>query len=481
MLCVALAGAAPPAWAEENANEAVTALVYAGNATPTPETTTVGALEAGCPIYTGPNIELYQPDGSLAPSQQVSGKAWTLAGLLGCLQPPIPLAAVTGVTVIGALGPELSGPPESSQLSPADLGSRGLGTQGSDFEDPAEYPVLYNDGTGLIYDRPWRGPGDANADDEVVLTNPSPFEFEVFEGPPLSVSVSASAGTVRAGATISFSAQVSGEPAGSPLDYTWDFDGVAPSSAANAPSVTFASAGRYTVTLQVSDAAGGGGAATIPITVSPGTTTTTKPPTAHATAPTGPQHSSGTQPGATPGSRRSGSATRTTTTSSPAATRPAATAPPTTSGAATTTTSSTVTPATSLTSTATASAGIAGSSGTTTASNATTTATVSSTPAPRHLSTAARRRTPRPGATATRGVIVDGSLIGDLRLVAASISPLVHATATTAASARALRRPAGSSEAATLGTALGAILLFGLGAGRELRAARGRRRSGLHD
>lgn len=78
-------------------------------------------------------------------------------------------------------------------------------------------------------------------------------------------------------------------------------------------------------------------------------------------------------------------------------------------------------------------------------------------------------------------MIVHGRLIGDLRLVAASISPLVHATATTAASARALRRPAGSSEAATLGTALGAILLFGLGAGRELRAAHGRRRSELHD
>lgn len=183
--------------ADQNSDEPVTALVYAaGNAAPLTDATTVGALEAGCPTYSGPNIELYQAGGIAADGQQVSAQAWALGTLLSCLPTPVPLGAVVGVTVLGAEGPELSGPPESSQLSPADLASP------SDFADDAESPVLYSDGSGLIYDRPWRGPGDANAPDQVVEAAPEPFVIQVFEGPALSVSASASVATVAAGGTV---------------------------------------------------------------------------------------------------------------------------------------------------------------------------------------------------------------------------------------------------------------------------------------
>ncbi len=211
---ISLGCLAPLAGADENTSEPLSALVYRpGSALPLSDGTTIGALEASCPTYIGPNIELYQAGGSQAPAQQVNFKqAWSLGGLLGCLPVPVPLSTVTGVTVIGLNGPDLTGPSDRSQLSPSDLASP------SDFADSLESPVVYSDGSGVIYDRPWRGGADTNADDQVVETSPAPFVLEVFEGAPLHVEVSAAPTSLPAGGAVSFNASVSGEPAGSPLE-----------------------------------------------------------------------------------------------------------------------------------------------------------------------------------------------------------------------------------------------------------------------
>ncbi len=101
-------------------------------------------------------------DRARARGQQVTAQAWSLAALSGCLPVPVALGAVTGVTVIGANGPELDA---SSQLTPADLA-----TPASDFANPTESPLIYSDGTGIVYDRPWRGGQDANAADPPAAT-----------------------------------------------------------------------------------------------------------------------------------------------------------------------------------------------------------------------------------------------------------------------------------------------------------------------
>ena len=123
------------------------------------------------------------------------------------------------------------------------------------------------------YDRPWRGGGQGQPDydflDEVQASDndqPLPIAIEVFEGPLLTVTVSASQTTVPVGGTVTFSATVTGQN-GSALSYSWNFDGGAQSSTAANPQVTFGNAGQYDVTVEVTDTAGGGGGAEIPITV----------------------------------------------------------------------------------------------------------------------------------------------------------------------------------------------------------------------
>ena len=76
------------------------------------------------------------------------------------------------------------------------------------------------------YDRPQRNASDLDYLDE--LQQNDPIAIDVFEGPPLTVKASASPTTVTAGATVDFSAAVSGN-SGSALSYTWSFDGGAPS------------------------------------------------------------------------------------------------------------------------------------------------------------------------------------------------------------------------------------------------------------
>ena len=123
--------------------------------------------------------------------------------------------------------------------------------------------MIGNQGTpstvSIQYDRPWRGGNDNNFNDQVTQTSGSPLAIEVFEGPLLTVTPTASATTVPAGSTVSFSATY--EPSNvSGVTYNWSFDGGAANSTASAPTVTFNTGGTYKVTVQVSDDEGGGGA-----------------------------------------------------------------------------------------------------------------------------------------------------------------------------------------------------------------------------
>jgi hypothetical protein len=301
---VVLAGSQAVAVADQN--QTVDATIYQAGGAPT-DRVSLGALEANtaqCPIYKPPNqgeIAMYGQGGKPLTPQAVGNEAWSLATVLGCLQTPVALVDVKGVTVVQSNGvPELS---ESSELSPGDLSPPG------DFATSGEVPLIYSDGTNIFYYRPWRGGADDNASDTVQDGSPQPFAIEVFEGPLLTVTPTASEATVTAGATVTFNANVT--PAGeSGLSYTWGFDGGAQGAQGAtmpAPSATFASAGKYNVTVQVTDDAGGGGGATIPITVNPVSASSPTTPTGGGSgggpsgtgsAPSGPAVSSGTTPGA---------------------------------------------------------------------------------------------------------------------------------------------------------------------------------------
>ncbi len=239
----------------------------------------------------------------------------------------------------------------------------------------------------------------------------------------------------------------------SALSYSWNFDGGAPSSAAPSPQVTFGSAGQYNVTVQVTDTQGGGGVASIPITV--GT------PPAPATgghkqkgagknkkshSPTGPLNSGGypRRRPARPAEERSVDDVRedhddhqldhhhtTTSTSTSTATTPS---PSTASHAST--------------------------------AHRTTTSRKRPTSAPR-----VRPTTPPPQS----GPTVVGLLVSDVTPLPSDVSPLVHTVLAPAATAPPARQAIRASLLPALGAGLAVLLLLGLGAGRELRGRRSRR------
>lgn len=444
-LTLTFGAASAPVRADQDSDQAVTAIVYgAGTTTPVQDTTTIGQLQSGCPTYTGPEIQFYEPGGTLGPPQSLNySETWSLAAVLSCLPRPIPLASVTGLTVVGSGGPELSGPPENSQLSPSDLASP------SDFADPAASPLISSQGSGIVYDRPWRGGGDSNAKDQVFDATPTPFEFEVFQGPLLTVSASASPASAPAGTTITFTAVVTGVPVGAALSYTWNFDGAAADSAQPSPTVVLDTPGTYSVTVQVTDDAGGGGGATIPVTVTgPSTPTTTQ------TTPTrtGPTTSGGHQPRHPAGrskTRASGHAHR----------HHGANA---TSGSAVPGAGSTRQPATS--------------SGSTNAGSRSNAGTPPSTDTPTsRVQSHARLRAPdTPRRT---GFLVAGRLVSDVIAIPERRSPLVRELAAPLATAPAAVAAASPSVLAAFGALAIVVALLGLGAGSEWRRSRGDRRS----
>lgn len=454
-LVLALGGLGFPA-AIANADAGSNVLVSATLYTPSgpsqsPDTVTVGALQGNpgqCPTYQGGQSmnELGRQgfvDVPLSPNA-----TWSLPTILGCLQNPIPLSAVNLITVTNSNGSPEDG--SDSQLTAPDLAPP---PTGSDFNDSSEYPVVQALGSLNQYDRPWRGGSQGQSDqdflDEVQATQddqPTPIVISVFEGPRLTVTANASRTTVPVGTPVSFSATVSG-PDDSGLAYSWNFDGGAANSTEPAPVVTFITAGQYAVNLQVSDSAGGGGAAELMITVgSPAPTATgSHKQTGGGTSrkshtPTGPRKSGGKHAGAPAGNHQSQSSPsgKTGTTS----TSPSATTPTSTSTSSSTTASHPATPA------------------------STPSHTTSRTRHPARPNTS--RTKPLPPAPVD-GPLVTGQLVSDVTLLPAGASPLVRSVAAAALSAPPARQAIRTSRLPALAAILGVAVLLGLGAARELR------------
>jgi PKD domain len=391
-----------------------------------------------CPEYSSSSMVEYGRQGPVTVDFPPSGPqtgAWPLGSVLGCLQPAIPTASVTGIVVIGSNGTPEEGP--GSELTAADLASP------SDFADTGENPVISANGSTVAYDRPWRGGSDEDFLDEVQEA--PPVTLDVFEGPMLNVSASASSLSVAPGTTVTFTTRVSGND-GSPLTYSWNFGSAGPAnSTAPSPQETFNVPGTYAVTLEVSDADGGGGGSTLALTVTGGGSP-------NGNAPTGPTKSPSKQAGSSSHQHPAAGRVGQTGTHRPQAS---------TDSQTTTTTTATTAPTPTTTTTATATSG------------ASTPAPAPSTPpakprrAARTTHRAASHTAPPPEAP-----IVSGRLVSDIVTLPAASSPLAFEQPVAAAPAPAVRAPRSRSVLAGAAAALAVVLLLGLGAGRELRGRR---------
>ena len=423
------------------------------SSTPTAQATiyTAGFKIAESPVtlstcsssYSGPyTIEEHGSNGTLLQSQAIpQAEVWSIADVIGCFtSPPIPLAAVTQITIKASdgfpesgLGAPLAGPASAGQ---DDL------VAPSGFFRSEEVPLVFNSGEVLTYIRPWRGGTD---DNEFDTTNPSEsqLQLDVYEGPVIpNVAITASPSTIQAGGSVSFTAAVPGNHPN--LSYTWGFDGGAGDSAAASPNVTFDTPGTYQVTLEVIDPTTGspGEAPPVIVTVTGDTPPTQTTPTSQTT-PTGPAGSNGLVPQQGPGvspSKNPGRAGhhpgRSAARAGRHTSKRAATRPPTA-----------------------AAPGSGSGSGSGASSGSAASGIFSGTPV----------HGPNPGrATNAHSLRVDGRLISDVRLLPASASPLVHALPS-GGTAPVLRRRSGPSPLPALAAALGVVVLFGLGAGREMR------------
>ncbi|MBV9338304.1 MAG: PKD domain-containing protein, partial [Solirubrobacterales bacterium] len=267
----------------------VTATIYSSSGT-TQTSASLSSSQADprtCPEYSGPSPEQHGSHTTFTPN--LPATTWAVSTILACLGHPIAARDVTAITIVNADGsPQAS---SGSQITPADIAAP------SDFANTAEVPLIAYLGSTIEYYRPWRGGTDLNANDAVAQQNASPVTIEVFEGPSLSVTASASPATITPGATVSFSAAVSPSDA-SGLSYVWNFDGGPPSSTQSGPRETFTQQRIYNVMVQVTDAAGGEGFATVAVTVGTQAQTHTPPtnqqPPAPPRAPNSTKNSSGT-------------------------------------------------------------------------------------------------------------------------------------------------------------------------------------------
>ncbi len=427
----------------------VQATIYtAGGGTQT-ESVSQAQLEASpsqCPTFSGGSMTEYGRQGQVTVPLS-SATTWTLATILRCLQTPVSLADVTGITVIGDDGSPLTAP--NSQLTAADLASP------SDFQDSSESPVIQAIGSTNQYDRPWRGGSDLDYLDETQTT---PIAIEVFEGPPLAVTATASATSITVGSTINFSAAVTGNN-GSALSYSWSFGGGAASSTQASPQVQFSTPGVWTVNLEVTSANGGGGGSQLTVTVKPQGSSTT--PTSTGPVTTGPDQSKGPKPGGRPTKQKKsgtqdngrqhthGNGTQTTSTTSQTTTTQ------------TSTTRSTTTPAAG----SSGSSGSPGSSGG--GSGSAANPSQSTTTHRRTPATASHQTTTTPTPPPT-GTLVRGQLVSDIVALPAGRSPLVHLVPGSAAGAPARQARARPSVLPIAAAALAIAVLLGLGAQREL-------------
>ncbi|MGZ4178383.1 MAG: PKD domain-containing protein [Solirubrobacteraceae bacterium] len=424
----------------------VRATVYNGGGGTTTDSVSPAQLRAApsqCPTYSSGSMQEYGRQGPVTVTPSPTN-SWTMATILGCLETPIALADVTGITVIGGDGAPLTGP--GSELTPADLATP------SGFQNPAQTPVVTALGSTDQYDRPWRGGSDLDYLDE---TQSTPIAIEVFEGPPLKVTAAASQTTVTVGSMINFSAAVSGNN-GASLSYSWNFGGGAAPSTQAAPQVQFATAGVWTVNVEVTSANGGGGGDQVTVTVTqPGSTTT---PTTTGPTTTGPDKSSGPTPGGEPvKQKKSGTQPKGTQHTHGTGNKHTSTNSQTTT-TQTTTTQTTTTPAAGSSGGSSGSSGSSGGSGSTTQPTTTTTGHKAP-PAPTHR--------PAPPVPAS-GTLVRGQLVSDVVPLPANQSPLVHVVPTSSGGAPARQAPERPSVLPIIGAALAIMVLLGLGAQREL-------------
>jgi PKD repeat protein len=466
-LALALLGSAGVASADSGTAPIVTATVYAtggGTSTTSVSSSQLLADAQNCPAYPQTTMTEYSATGSTfvgLPQSSGSGAGtWSMATVLHCLQNPVSTGDVTGITVFNSDGsPEVG---SGSQLTAADLASP------SDFQSGADSPVISDLGSAFQYNRPWRGQDDLNASDQV--TSSDPIAIDVFEGPPLTVAATASPSSPAAGSSVGFSATVTGNQ-GSALTYNWSFGDNLPDSHESGPSVTYTDGGSYTVRLQVTDANGGAGGTTVPITVS-GSPGSTPPPTTSTPATnTGPS-GTGSNPnggasgstggngkgsGKTPSNGNGNSGTPSQPTSShtqkPSHSGAAGSSNPSGSGSAKTSNSPSSTSATTSTPSGSSSPAATPTSPQRRSSRRTRH------PAPTHT-----RPAPTSGA---RGQLVTGRLVADVIPLPAGASPLVRTSPGSAAAAPP--RTTAQSPVAVIAGCLAVVLLLGLGAGWELR------------
>ena len=441
------------------ADPMVTATVHRAGGLATTESVSIAALQAepaACQPYSGP-AEAQLGINGLQQAVQPGSSVWALATVLACLKPtPITPAEIQAVTVTDTQGnPEWA---QSSVLLPVDLADP------SDFFDNREVPLVTTDGTHAIYYRPQRSPSDDNFEDSVTPAS-STLEFDVYEGPLLTVTTTPSAANITAGTSVTFSAAVTGGTGA--LSYSWN--GGAPSTATSF-ALSFPTAGFYPVTVDVTDDAGGGGGATIPVTVS-GSSASPPPPPPAATTPTGPLQSSGTVVGGSPGALADAPAV-TTPTAARGATGAAGSAKPKPSHRTSTMTNSTTASAiTSTTSSATATeSSVAGGVGS--AGSSPGPSSVGSPPsAVGSPETHGPAHTTGPSTRATTGAVqapaVSGLLISDVTPLPPGASPLAQG-GSRAGTAPAVKRPTITSPLAVIAGILAVVLLFALGVGREL-------------
>jgi PKD repeat protein len=470
-LTLVLFGSAGAASADSGSAPMISATVYAsggGTSTTSVSASQLLADPQNCPAYSQTQMTEYSASGSTPvglPHENGSGTGtWPMSTILHCLQNPVSVGDVAGITVFNSDGsPQVA---SGSQLTPADLANP------SDFQPNTDSPVVSNLGSSFQYNRPWRGDGDLNADDQV--TSSDPISIEVFEGPPLTVNASASPSSPAAGSSVSFNATVTGNE-NSALTYNWSFGDNLPDSDQASPSVTYSDGGSYTVTLQVTDTNGGAGGTTVPITVS-GPSNTTPAPTASTPATnTGPK-GTGTNPsggargsgggngkgsGKTPSNGNGNGGTPSQPTSSH-------TQKPSHSGGAGSSNTSGSGSAENSPSPSTTSA-------TTTTPSDSSSPSLTGTSPQRHRTRHPGHRAPthtRPSPTnGSPGQLVTGRLVADVTPLPASASPLVRESPGSAAAAPAPPTHTATSPVPVIAGCLAVVLLLGLGAGREMRGA----------
>jgi hypothetical protein len=445
----------------------VTVTVYKPGGQLPPESITSGSLESrpqDCPPYGRTSMKLVGLQGP-PDTDSLGPDTWSLATVLACLQPAVPVSDATGgVTVFQSSGEPESG--EDSVLNTADLATH------SDFQDPTDNPVVTDLGSSMKYDRPWRGGGDVNAPDQV--TQSDPIQISVFEGQQIPVSITAPA-SVAAGSSASLTASANGTG----LSFQWTLaNGSTPSSTVPNPQVTFPDPGTYAVTVLVRDDSGDVGHAQKAIQVGPPSSATS---TNSQTVTTGPNKSSGTTPGGTSGPKGGGKGSPTGKPTHQPSTKSQGSPSSNQHTHTTSTTQTSTTPSGGSGSGSgsggggSAGSGASGSgssgSGSTGAGAPGAATTPSAKPPKPHTPKAPTHRRASPPAPGIPQLVA-GQLISDVAAVPESASPLVHAVATqaTPATAPALHPPARPSPWPIIGSALAVAALLGAGAWRELRA-----------